>query len=244
MAEDKQRRTPPKPQELDFHNDEDFEAMERAANKGLFGRLNTRFNDALQSGRGPERQRDAVQETARNADTTADDLAIRRARTVTAQKMVIPEGVIIEGHLTGGSDTEISGRIEGNITVEGRLHLGAGALVTGDVRANSCRIEGLVEGKVECSNEVDLGKTGRLNADVLAGKRITVAGQIRGNVITPGRLHLSGTSQVTGDIRTRRLTMDEGAMLNGACSMRAPAQREKPQGKAAPPKDKEEKSES
>ncbi len=179
-----------------------------------------------------------MQETARHPETTADDLAIRRARTVSAQKMVIPEGVIIEGHLTGGSDTEISGRIEGNITVDGWLHLSASALVTGNVRADSCRIEGLVEGKVECSNEVELGKTGRLNADVLAGKRITVAGQVCGNVVTPGKLHLVDSSQVTGDIRARRLAMDEGATLNGTCSMRAPAQREKarqPQSGQQPP---------
>src|SRR6056297_839464 len=112
MADDKQKRKPGKPDELNFQDDEDFAAIEQAANKGLFGRLNTRFNDALQSGRGAEGQRDAVQETAHGPETTADDLAIRRARNVSAQKMVIPEGVIIEGHLTGGSDTEISGRVE------------------------------------------------------------------------------------------------------------------------------------
>ncbi|MBI2421324.1 MAG: polymer-forming cytoskeletal protein [Candidatus Hydrogenedentes bacterium] len=205
--------------------EQDFAELEKAGKRGLLGRFNTRFNDALQNSRGTERQRDAVKEIAESPNVSADDLAIRRARNVSLQKMVIPEGVIIEGSLTGGSDTEISGKIEGNITVEGRLFLGASALVSGNVRAGSCQVEGLVEGRVECSDTLELSKSGRLNADVIAGKRINIAGQVYGNVTTPGVLRLAEGGRIEGDVRTRSLTMEEGATLNGLCAMRAPAQR-------------------
>lgn len=208
-----------------FDPDADFEALQKATQQGLWGRIGARFNELLQERRGNRQERNAVVESRNRPEVRADDLAIRRARNVNTVKMVIPEGVIIEGHLTGGSDTEISGRIEGNLSVEGRLYLGVEALVTGDVRAGSCLIEGLVEGNVECSEDLDLEKTGRLNADVLSGRRINLAGQVYGNVTTPGSLRLASSAKVTGDIRARALVMEDGAILNGVCAMRAPAQR-------------------
>lgn len=217
--------------ELDLNADSDFNELEKAKKKGLFGRLSQSFDDAIQTGRAPERTRDAVAETAGTPHVGADDLALRRAKTVTTQKMIIPEGVIIEGSLTGGSDTEINGRIDGDITVEGRLFLGASALISGNVRAGSCRVDGLVDGRVECSDELELGQNGRLNADVIAHKRIKLAGQVYGNVSTPGGVLLGQTCKVDGDLRTRSLMMEEGAMLNGRVTMRAPAQ-QKQQGAA------------
>lgn len=212
---------------MELDTDNDFDEMNRARKGGgLFGRFSSRLDDALQTSRGPERARDAVVESQSKPEVSADDLAIRRARTTSPQRMIIPEGVIIEGNLTGGTDTEISGRIEGDITVEGRLFLGTTALITGNVRAGSCSVEGLVEGKVECSDDLELGKSGRLNADVLAGKRINIAGQVYGNVTTPGVLRLSSTSKVVGDLRARNLIMEEGASLNGKCAMRAPSQQQ------------------
>jgi cytoskeletal protein CcmA (bactofilin family) len=215
------------PAELDL--DADFGDMQQAGKKGLFGRLGTSLNDALQTSRG-DRRRDVVEELATTAASNADDLAIRRAKTVVMQKMIIPEGVIIEGNLTGGSETEIGGRIEGNIVVDGRLYLGPSALVSGNVRAGSCRIEGLVEGKVECSEELELGKSGRLNGDVHVAKRINFAGQVYGNVTTQGMLRLAEGSTVTGDVRARSLVIEEGASLNGQCAMRPAGERRPDQG--------------
>lgn len=232
MAHEKTNPTKPSHLELDFDHDGDLEKMGNAGKKGLFGRFSSKFDDKLQTSRGQDRQRDVVAETARMPEAKADDLAMRRAKNVTAQRMIIPEGVIIEGSLTSSSDTEIGGRIEGNITVDGYLQLGPSSLISGNIRAGSCKIEGLVEGKVECSEDLELGQTGRLNADVLAGKRILLAGQVYGNVTTPGVLRLAATSRVEGDVRTRSILMEEGATMNGQCVMRAPAQQQ-----AQPPQD-------
>lgn len=228
MAEEKVTDVSASHLELDFENDADFEKLGQAGKKGLLGRFNSRFNDKLQTSRGQDRQRDVVVETASAPEVKADDLAMRRAKTVSGsvQRMIIPEGVIIEGSLTSSSDTDIGGRIEGNITVEGRLNLGPSALISGNIRAGSCKIEGLVEGKVEVTEDLELGPTGRLNADILAGKRIYLAGQVYGNVTTPGILRLAATSKVEGDVRTRSIMVEEGATLNGQCTMRAPSQQQ------------------
>ena len=230
MADDKknpnQNPNAQRPLNLAAEAKDSYKEMESASKKGLLGRFNARFNDALQSSRGPERKRDAVAEAADKPDITADDLAIRRAKTVKPTRMVIPEGVIIEGSVSGGTDTEIAGRVDGDVTVDGRLYLGQSALVSGNVRAQACKVEGLVQGRVECSDLLELGETGRLNADVTAGKRINLAGQVYGNVTTPGTLHLAASAKIHGDIRVRNLVMEEGAALNGACTMRTPAQKD------------------
>jgi cytoskeletal protein CcmA (bactofilin family) len=211
-----------------------FEELEKATTKreGFFGRWRQAAQEQLTASRGPGRLRSPAEEAGDDPNVTADDLAIRRAKNIKPQRMIVPEGVIIEGSMTSGSETEIAGKIEGDVTVDGRLFLGASALITGNVRSSSCRVEGLVEGKVECSEELELGRTGRLNADALGGKEVTLAGQVFGNVITGGVARLLSTARLNGNIRARRVVIEEGAVFNGVCTMRPPAQR----GDAAPEK--------
>jgi cytoskeletal protein CcmA (bactofilin family) len=206
--------------------EDDYDALARASKReSLIGRMNQAFQDVLQSNRGVTKTRGPAEEAGDDPNVTADDLAIRRARNIKLHRMVVPEGVIIEGSLSGGSESEIAGKVDGDVTVDGQLYLAPSALVSGNVRATSCRIDGLVEGKVECSEDLELGKTGRLNADCVGGKEVTVAGQAFGNVTTGGVVRLLSTARLTGNIRARRLVIEEGAIFNGDCAMRAPAQR-------------------
>ena len=203
-----------------------YEALERAGKRdSIFSRLIQSTQEAISTNRGPGRVRSAAEEAGESPNVTADDLAIRRAKSVKPQRMVVPEGVIIQGNMSSGSETEISGRIEGDVTVDGRLYLGASALITGNVRATSCLIEGLVEGKVECSEDLELGRTGRLNADAMAGKEMNIGGQLFGSVSTGGIARLRATARLSGNIRARRIVIEEGAVFNGSCTMRPPAQR-------------------
>ncbi|MBI5094803.1 MAG: polymer-forming cytoskeletal protein [Candidatus Hydrogenedentes bacterium] len=214
------------PDDGDLGGGDTFEDLERASKKGtIFGRFNAAFHDVLQTSRGPNRMREPAVEAGDSPHVTADDLAIRRAKTVTSKRMVVPEGAIINGSMMSGSESEIGGRIEGDVTVDGRLLLGSSALVTGNVRATSCKVEGLVEGKMECTQELELSATGRLNADAIAGKKMVLCGQVFGNVSTGGMLHIMASAKVTGDIRARQIIIEEGAVFNGRCLMRPPAQR-------------------
>ncbi len=204
----------------------DYAAMAEAGREEpTLTRLNNAFRGLLQNSRGRNRRPDAVREAEGKPHVTADDLAMRRAKHVRMQRMIIPEGVIIDGSLTSGSETEISGRIDGGVTVDGFLYLGPSALVSGNVRASSCKIEGLVEGKVDCSEGLELTRTGRVNADIVAGQKVTIAGQVFGSVSAGGKLHLAVSGKITGDIRAKSIVIEEGAVVNGHCTMRTPVQR-------------------
>jgi cytoskeletal protein CcmA (bactofilin family) len=185
--------------------------------RGLFGRFSNRFDEALQTNRAPERPA-ATPAAPAPAAAPREEARPKGAGPV---RMLIPEGVEIEGNIKGACDTEIGGKINGDILINGRVMLNAGSVIKGNVRSASCRIDGTVEGRVECSDEVELGKGGRLNADVKAGKRINVAGQVYGNVNSPGVVHMAAGSLVQGDVVARSFMMEDGAMLNGKCTMRS-----------------------
>ncbi|HDP34603.1 MAG TPA: polymer-forming cytoskeletal protein [Candidatus Hydrogenedentes bacterium] len=227
MNQENEKKTPPpttnRPAGSGVTADKDFKKLNEAKNTGLFSRLSGRFNDALQSGRGSTH---APASKSSLAQRSADDIALIRARSTKTQKMYIPDGVIIEGSLTGGSETEVNGRIDGNVTVDGVLFLGKTALVTGNVRADTCQVEGMVEGKVECSDNLIVAPSGRLSSDAVAGKQLRIAGRIDGNATTPGALRIEAGGVVNGDIKARVFSMDEGAQLTGRCIMRSPSQRE------------------
>ncbi len=156
----------------------------------------------------------------------AEDISIARIRSNKAQKMYIPEGVVIEGSITGGSETEIHGRVEGNVSVDGTLLLGKNSLITGNVRAGSCQVEGTVKGGIECTDDLVVTATGRLASDAASGKQVRVAGKVDGNVNTPGVLRLESGGVVNGDVQARVFSMSEGAELNGRCSMRTQGQQD------------------
>lgn len=226
MKNDNEPKTmPSKPEQrsIPLDADEDFKALSKSQETGLLSRISHRFNETLQHSRGTGR---APTTQPALAQRTVDDIALIRARGTRIQRMHIPEGVIIEGSLTGGSETEIHGRIEGNVTIDGALFLGKSALVTGNVRAGACQIDGMVEGRVECSEGLILSASGRLSADAVAGKQVRIAGQVQGNITTPGVLRIESGGIVNGDIKARVFSMDEGAVLNGRCTMRAPVQQQ------------------
>ena len=187
----------------------------------MLGRFNKK-DEAAEPARPQERSPEAAAAVA-SATRQSDAAAKPRPAASTGARMIVPEGVTIEGNISGAAETEIHGHVKGDLDVKGRLFLGQTSVVTGNVHAAACRIDGSVEGTVECSEEVQLGSSGRLSADVTAGKQIEVAGRVNGNVTTPGILRLAAGSCIEGDVRTRRLMMEEGATVNGRCTMRSGA---------------------
>jgi cytoskeletal protein CcmA (bactofilin family) len=190
---------------------------------GLLGRFGAKLTDAVQQGRAEDPVRRPAENLAREAAIPADDMAIRQGQTVVAQRMIVPEGVVIEGTLSSGSDTQIAGRIDGDVRVEARLALEPAAVIKGRVRAASCSVRGKVLGDVESQQDLTVGETGSITADAIAGKDMVIAGEIVGNVKCGGRLRLTPTGRLTGNIRARTVVLEEGAQFNGQCNMTKPS---------------------
>ncbi|MCP3905134.1 MAG: polymer-forming cytoskeletal protein [Planctomycetes bacterium] len=95
--------------------------------------------------------------------------------------------------------------------------IGADASFKGDLKFESAaKVLGRFEGSINSKGKVHIADGSSCKATV-AAKEIEVAGRIDGNVEAGDRIELKPTGVVTGDIVATRMTMSEGASINGHC---------------------------
>jgi len=92
-------------------------------------------------------------------------------------------------------------RLVGSLTMEGDL-----------------TVAGNVEGELTASGDVAVENGSNVKAQI-AGNNVSVQGTVTGNVTARGRLSLSGSGSLHGDVRVAKLTVEDGATLNGNVSI-------------------------
>ena len=80
------------------------------------------------------------------------------------------------------------------------------------------RVAGTVEGDLKASGDVTVDSTATVQA-AIEGANVSVRGQVTGNVTARRRLTLGGSGHLNGDVRVSRLTVEDGATLNGNVTM-------------------------
>jgi len=97
--------------------------------------------------------------------------------------------------------------------------LGKGAFFNGELKVTgSIRIDGEFEGKMEVSESVIIGKTGRIKGTVIS-KDAVIGGNLEGNVDASERIELQSGSHLAGDITCRGLVVEDGVFFEGNCKM-------------------------
>ena len=86
-----------------------------------------------------------------------------------------------------------------------------------DVRG-TLRIEGEYRGTIGMPESLVIGKTGVVHANCTV-KNAIIGGQLFGNIVAENKIELQSGSHVEGDIKTKRLVIDEGVFFEGNCSM-------------------------
>ena len=109
--------------------------------------------------------------------------------------------------------------------------IGPGMKLIGDCETDgTIRIEGAVEGSVKAGKAVVVGKDGKVKGDI-ATQDAVISGTVVGTVSAESRLELQATARIDGEIRARRMQLEEGAILNGTVQMvQAPKTPQGPQG--------------
>ncbi|HEX9464847.1 MAG TPA: polymer-forming cytoskeletal protein [Alphaproteobacteria bacterium] len=93
--------------------------------------------------------------------------------------------------------------------------IGADFRVKGDISCEGdIQLEGTVDGNIK-SVRLTVGETGIVNGDVNA-EGVRVQGKVVGKIHAK-TVELAGTGHVTGDILHERLSVENGAFLNGHC---------------------------
>ncbi|HKC19073.1 MAG TPA: polymer-forming cytoskeletal protein [Candidatus Dormibacteraeota bacterium] len=82
------------------------------------------------------------------------------------------------------------------------------------------KVAGNVEGDLKASGDVSVDSGANIQA-AIEGANVSVRGQVTGNVTARKRLTLGGSGRLNGDVRVARLTVEDGATLNGNVTMQS-----------------------
>lgn len=101
-------------------------------------------------------------------------------------------------------------------------NIATGTTIQGNFNAQSnIRLEGIIEGDVQCKGRIVLSKEARITGDVQCYTMIC-EGQIEGNVTAQDSVHLLGTANLKGNLIYRSLQIDQGAVFNGQAKTSRP----------------------
>lgn len=97
--------------------------------------------------------------------------------------------------------------------------IGPSVKVEGDFSSKgNVTVEGVVHGSLKTEKDLKVGVGAKISASVFAANAF-IAGEVKGNVKISGRLELTDTSKIHGDIEAKTVIMAAGAVLNGKCTM-------------------------
>jgi cytoskeletal protein CcmA (bactofilin family) len=105
--------------------------------------------------------------------------------------------------------------------------IGPGMRVVGNCETEgTLRIEGFVDGIVRAGKAIVVGKDGEISGDIITQDAI-IGGTVRGTIVAESRLELQATCVIEGEIRARRIKLDEGGQIRGTVQVgevKTPAQ--------------------
>ena len=128
----------------------------------------------------------------------------------------ITAGMTINGDITSGGSLEVIGTVKGNINVRGKLN------VSGSITGNSKAAEifadsAKVMGEMISSGAVKVGQESVIIGNISATSAV-IAGAVKGDIDVKGPVILDTSAIVMGDIKSKSVQINNGAVIEGHCS--------------------------
>ena len=121
-----------------------------------------------------------------------------------------------QGEKTATQQPATSQNGGGNVVNLGPRDILQGRLeIQGDLK-----IAGNVEGDLKATGDVTIDPGANIQASIEGGN-VSVRGKVTGSVTAKKRLTLGGSGRLDGDVKVSRLTVEDGATLNGNVTMQA-----------------------
>ena len=87
--------------------------------------------------------------------------------------------------------------------------------ITGNIKcASHIQFDGKLNGDLNCTGAAMLGKTAIIKGNISA-ESVSISGSITGNLTAKDRIEMKSTARVMGDIRSKRLTVEDGVTFIG-----------------------------
>ncbi len=96
--------------------------------------------------------------------------------TTGSAKNVLSSDVEMKGNLKFAGEPTFEGKLEGEISSDGTLNLGDGAVITGNISANTVVVRGKVTGNISAKEKIELKAKTELFGDVRSAKLVMEEG--------------------------------------------------------------------
>ena len=126
------------------------------------------------------------------------------------------ESMIINGNLATEGALDIRGSIVGNVEALGKLN------ITGVIQGNSNAAEIYAEsakitGELRSTGSIKVGQSTVIIGNVYATSAV-IAGAVKGDIDVKGPVILDSSAIVMGDIKSKSVQINNGAVIEGMCS--------------------------
>jgi cytoskeletal protein CcmA (bactofilin family) len=87
--------------------------------------------------------------------------------------------------------------------------------IKGTIKSSgSIRIDGKLDGELQCSGDAIVGKSATMKGNINVNS-VTVEGTVHGNINAKDRIEMKSSARVTGDIKAKRLSVEDGVTFVG-----------------------------
>jgi cytoskeletal protein CcmA (bactofilin family) len=109
--------------------------------------------------------------------------------------------------------------------------LGKGSKVVGTLTfTGPVELDGYIEGEVTAQDRLTIGESAVINGRI-NGAEVMVKGTVTGDIVASKRLSLKKPAKIVGNITSSNLSIEEGVIFEGKCSMGAGSGDSKQQNK-------------
>ena len=164
----------------------------------------------------PKEYEDVEEEEKDMSDVTAVSQENEVDGMMTDDTTYITKNTKIKGDIETEGGVDLIGAVEGNLTCIGKLIVGGtikGNVNAGEVYANGAKIEG----EITSDGSVKIGVGSVVVGNVVATSAV-VAGAVNGDIDVKGPVIVDSTAVIMGNIKSRSVQINNGAVIEGFCS--------------------------
>lgn len=97
-----------------------------------------------------------------------------------------------------------------------------GTVITGDLSASGhVRVDGQIHGNVTVRGNLEVSVGASIEGEKLEVENLTLHGSVKANIVAKGKITLSKSGRLVGDVRATSLDIESGAMFSGRSEMNA-----------------------
>ena len=87
--------------------------------------------------------------------------------------------------------------------------------ITGTIKTSgSVQFNGKLEGDLHCDGDTTIGKSATIKGNLVVDS-VSLEGTINGNITAKDRIQMLATARINGDIKAKRLTVEDGVTFIG-----------------------------